>query len=75
MSPRFRLNLFDAYKAIQMFFITMLVMSLGGAVASTGFDVFTADWVQIFKDAVNVAFISTVSYVIKNYFTDSNGSI
>jgi hypothetical protein len=70
MSPKNTLNLYDAYKAVQMYAITMAVMSVGGVVATAGFDVFTADWITIFKDAFNVAFISTFSYLIKNFFTD-----
>ena len=73
MSQKFALDWFDAYKGIQMFVVTAVVMSVGGAVLSSGFDVFTADWVSILKNAINVSVISTFSYIIKNLLTNSNG--
>ncbi len=72
-SEKFTLNWYDAYKGAQMYVITMLVMSIGGVVMTAGFDVFTADWVEIFKNAINVSIVSTFSYIIKNYLTDRNG--
>lgn len=73
MSNKFSLNRYDAYKGAQMYVITMIVMSVGGVVMTAGFDVFTADWVEIFKNAINVSVVSTFSYVIKNFLTDRNG--
>lgn len=68
-SEKYTLNVYDAYKGLQMFVIASVVMSVGGVVSQAGFDVFTADWVAIFKDAVNVAVVSTFSYLVKNFFT------
>lgn len=72
-SELYALNWYDAYKGLQMYVITMLVMSIGGVVVTAGFDVFTADWVEIFKNAINVSIVSTFSYVIKNFLTDRQG--
>lgn len=46
-----------------------------GVVASTGFDVFSADWVGIGKLAVNGAFGGLVGYILKNFFTKSDGTV
>lgn len=72
-SEKYALNWYDAYKGAQMYVITMLVMSIGGVVTTAGFDVFTADWVMIFKDAINVSVVASFSYIIKNFLTDRNG--
>ncbi len=74
-SEKFTLNSYDAYKGIQMFVITAVVMSIGGVVAQTGFDVFTADWMEIFKNAINVSVVSTFSYIIKNFLSNQYGEI
>jgi hypothetical protein len=63
------LNSYDFLKGLQMFVITAIIMSVGGVVMQAGFDVFTADWLQIGKDAVNVSVISTFSYLTKNFFS------
>jgi len=73
MSQKFALDWFDAYKGLQMFVVTAVLTSVGGVVLSSGFDVFTADWVSIFKNAVNISVISTFSYIIKNLLTNSSG--
>lgn len=69
-----RLYKSDFYKGLQMFVVTSVVMSVGGVVLQAGFDVFTADWVSISKNAVNVSFISTFSYLVKNLLTNSSGN-
>lgn len=74
-SPQFRLNLYDLQKGIQMYVITMLLMSVGGVVMATGFSVFTADWFEILKNAVDVSVISTFSYLIKNLVTNEQGML
>lgn len=74
-SNKFSLNWYDAYKGLQMFVITSVVVSVGGVVLQAGFDVFTADWIAIGKSAVNVAVASTFSYLVKNFFTDRNGML
>ena len=56
-----------------MYVVTMVIMSVGGVILTAGFDVFTADWVGIFKEAVNVSVVSTFSYIVKNYLTDKQG--
>lgn len=74
-SDKYTLNWFDAYKGVQMFVITAVVMSVGGVVMQAGFDVFTADWLEILKQAVNVSVVSTFSYIIKNFLSNKDGVI
>ena len=69
MSNKFSLNWLDAYKGFLMFIIATLVTSLAGFVMQPNFDVFSADWGTILHTAVNTAVVSTVSYLIKNFFT------
>ena len=74
-SEKYTLNLVDAYKGLQMFVITTVVMSVGGVVMQAGFDIFTADWIEILKNAVNVSVVSTFSYIIKNFLSNQYGEL
>ena len=67
------LNMYDMYKSLQMFVITTVLVSIGLVVTEPGFDVFTADLVGILKSAINVAIISTFSYITKNFITNREG--
>lgn len=60
--------------AVTAVFAGMLVV-IGGAVLSAGFDAFTADWVSIGKAAVNAGLASFVGYLMKNFLTDSHGKM
>ena len=40
-----------------------IILSLAGVVQQGGFDVFSADWVAIFKTALNAAFIAFLGTV------------
>ena len=71
-SPRFTLNWYDLIKGVQMFVITTVVMSLGSVILTPGFSVFSADWLAILMNTVDVAVISTFSYLVKNFFTDTS---
>lgn len=48
---------------------------MAGVVLSSGFDLFTADWVSIGKMSANAGFASFVGYIMKNLFTDENGKM
>lgn len=71
-SPRFTLNWYDIVKGLQMYLITTVVMSLGSIILTPGFSVFSADWLAILMNTVDVAVISTVSYLVKNFITDTS---
>ncbi len=49
---------------------------LGAIIQAPGFDVFSVDFVQLFKDLTNTfivaAYSSGTAYLIKNFFTDEN---
>lgn len=72
LSPRFTLNWYDLIKGVQMFVITTVVMSLGSVILTPGFSVFSADWLAILMNTVDVAVISTFSYLVKNFVTDTS---
>lgn len=72
-SERFVLNMYDLYSGALMYVITTLVMSMGSLVFVEGFSVFTADWLAILKNSVDVSVIATFSYLMKNLVTDKNG--
>jgi hypothetical protein len=71
-SPRFTLNWYDLVKGLQMYLITTILMSLGSVILTPGFSVFSADWLAILMNTVDVAVISTVSYLVKNFITDTS---
>ena len=71
-SPRFTLNWYDLIKGVQMFVITTVVMSLGSVILTPGFSVFSADWLAILMNTVDIAVISTFSYLVKNFITDTS---
>lgn len=71
-SPRFTLNWYDLVKGLQMYLITTVVMSLGSVILTPGFSVFSADWLAILMNTVDVAVISTFSYLVKNFITDTS---
>ena len=71
-SPRFTLNWYDIVKGLQMYLITTVVMSLGSVILTPGFSVFSADWLAILMNTVDIAVISTFSYLVKNFFTDTS---
>lgn len=71
-SPRFTLNWYDLVKGLQMYLITTVVMSLGSIILVPGFSVFSADWLTILMNTVDVAVISTFSYLVKNFVTDTS---
>lgn len=71
-SPRFTLNFYDLIKGVQMFVVTTVVMSLGSVILTPGFSVFSADWLAILMNTVDVAVISTFSYLVKNFVTDTS---
>ena len=71
-SPRFTLNWYDLVKGLQMYLITTIVMSLGSIILVPGFSVFSADWIAVLMNTVDVAVISMFSYLVKNFITDTS---
>ncbi len=74
-SELFALNGSDAIKGLQMFVITAVLMSIAHVVLSPYFDVFSTDWLAVGREAINVAIVSTVSYLVKNMLTNKQGEL
>jgi dynein heavy chain len=49
-SEKYTLNWYDAYKGLQMFVITSVVVSVSGVVLQAGFDIFTINLVRGYKE-------------------------
>lgn len=70
----FKLQIVDIIKGLVVAILTGAFVSVVGLFTQT-FDVFTADWVAIGKQAVNGGFYAFVGYIIKNFITADNGKI
>lgn len=69
------LNWTDVKKGIIMAILTGITLPVIAAVQTPGFDIFQANWSQIFNLAINGALIGGVSYLVKNVFTGTNGKL
>jgi len=70
----FTLNWNDVLRGLVVAILTGAFVSVMGLFDSS-FDVFTADWIAIFKQAVNGGFYAFVGYIIKNFITSTDGRI
>jgi len=75
MSQMFTLSSNDAVKGLVSAVFAAVVITLYGVVSQGNFDLFSAPWLEIGKDALNAAFAAFVGYLGKNFFTDSNGKV
>lgn len=71
-SEKFTLNSYDWIKGLQMYLITTILMSVGSIIVAPNFSVFSADWITILMNTVDVSVIATASYLIKNFLTPAN---
>lgn len=55
--------------------VTAIVVGLYGVVTTAGFNVFTADWVSIGQNMVNLGFIAGVVSFGKDFLSTNNGSL
>lgn len=55
--------------------VTAVVVAVYGVVTTTGFNVFTADWVVIGQNVVNLAVIAGVVSFGKDFLSTSSGSL
>ena len=72
-SPLFRLQLSDLQKAFIMSVIAGAMLPVAAILQTPGFSVATANWKGIIILALNGAVVGFVSYLVKNFFTDSTG--
>jgi hypothetical protein len=74
-SGMFHLNLSDVQKAIVMAIFSGFALPIAAAIQTPGFNVFTANWSAIATLAVNGAIIGFVTYISKNFLSDSTGAV
>ena len=75
MNGLFKLGWNDLLKGLLTAVISAIVVTIYGLVIATNFDVFTANWVVIGHNVVNIGVITLVSYLFKNLLTDNNGTV
>ncbi len=76
----FKLTLGDLWRGLVMAVLGSVVVAifgvLGAVITAPGFDVFTVDFISLFKNLTNVFIVASYSsgsaYLLKNLLTDSN---
>lgn len=76
----FRLSLGDLFRGLAVALLGAIVVAvsgvLGAVITATGFDVFTVDFVQLFKNLTNAIIVASYGagsgYLLKNLLTDDN---
>lgn len=52
-----------------------IFLALSGLISQNGFDLFSADWSEIGKIALNAGVAGFVGYIGRKFFTDQNGKL
>lgn len=71
----FSINIKDVSKALVMAVLSGAFMPILAILQTPGFDIATANWHAIGSLAINGAVLGFVSYMIKNFFSDSEGKL
>lgn len=71
----FTLNGSDLAKGAVMALFMGVALPLAAAIQTPGFDLFTADWVAIGHLALNGAILGLVTYLAKNFLSNSSGKV
>lgn len=71
----FTLNSNDFVKGLVTAVVGAIAATIYGIVVQAGFELFTADWSAIGMLALKAAIIAFVSYLGKNYMSDSQGRV
>lgn len=71
----FTLNLGDLFRGLVVAVLTGAFLAIVGVIGSSGFDVFSADWLSIGKSSVNGGFAALIGYLVKNFLTANNGKV
>lgn len=74
-SGLFRLDMKDIAKGLVMAAIGGFLLPIAAAIQTPGFDLVTANWQQILVLAENGAAVAFIGYIIKNFFSDSQGKV
>ena len=71
----FKLNWAQIGDAVLTAIVTALAVALYGIVTTAGFNVFTADWITIGQNMVNLGFIAGVVTLAHSFFSTNSGSL
>jgi alpha-D-ribose 1-methylphosphonate 5-triphosphate synthase subunit PhnL len=74
-SGMFRLNLSDVQKAFVMALLAGFALPVFAAVQTPGFSVLTVNWHAVLVLGINGAMVGAASYLLKNFFSNSNGQV
>lgn len=74
-SKLFALSLTDWQKAFIMAFLGGLILPIAVALKTPDFSIWTADWSALFQLSLNGAFVAGMSYLTKNFFSDTEGTM
>lgn len=74
-SEMFKLDFKDVSKALVMAVIGGCALPILAAIQTPGFDIFTADWHSILNLALNGGIAAFVSYLFKEFFSNSQGQV
>lgn len=72
-SQLFKLDLKDVGKSVIMAAIAGFLLPISVALTTPGFDIFTANWLQLFSIAENGAIVGAIGYLVKNFFSTPDG--
>lgn len=75
MSKLFILSGSDFAKAIVMAVISGAVLPIAAIIQTPGFNIVQANWHQLAILALNGAIVGGVSYLAKNFLSDSEGRV
>lgn len=71
----FKLDFGSIADAILTAAITAAIVGLVSVVSTSGFDLFTAPWVQIGHNVANLAFVAAIVSLGQDFFSTNSGSI
>lgn len=71
----FSINLKDVQKALVMAVLSGAALPVLAAVQTPGFDITNANWHAIVILAANGAVAGFVTYIVKNFFSNSQGQV
>ena len=74
MSNLFKINTRDFLRGLVSAVFVGVVVALAGVVQN-GFDIFTANWIEIFKNMVNGGFMAFVCYLGTQFLSDHNNNV
>jgi len=75
MSTLFTLEQKDFAKGLITAIFASALAVLFSLVQQPDFSLFSADWGQVFANVLNVCSITFISYLAKNFLTDSQGNL